>query len=440
MELRHNKILIIAYYWPPVGGGGVMRWLKFTKYLPDHGWAPIIYTPEGGESAVNDPSLQKDIPAIVEEVRRPIWEPYDLYKKLTGRKKGVKIYSGFLTEDKNPKLSQKISIWIRSNLFIPDARMFWIRPSVKFLKKYLKDNPVDLIVSTGPPHSMHMIALGIKKHFPNLPWVADFRDPWTNIDYIDDLMLTRWAENKNKRMEREVLATADRVVTVSWSWGRELEALGGRPVDVITNGFDTENFKITSGQLSTTFSITHIGSMNKDRNPPHLWSVLKEIASENKAFKKDLEIVLVGQTDITIIRDIERFGLTKNLEQINHMPHQQAMERLSQSQLLLLPLNNTPNISGVMPGKLYEYMGAKRPILCIGSTTGDTSRVINETGTGVVIGFDEREKLKTAILRFYDAYQKGQLSVNSSGIGKYSRQSLASKMSDLFKKTIKPSS
>jgi len=218
-----KKALIITYYWPPGGGAGVQRWLKFVKYLREFGWEPVIYTPENGEMPVIDSSLEKDVPDGVTVIRRPIWEPYSLYKKFVGAGKDEKINTGFLTEKKRPGLAEKLSVWMRGNLFIPDARKYWIKPSVKFLRSYLKKNPVDVIISTGPPHSMHMIALPLSREL-NVPWVADFRDPWTNIDYYKDLKLTKSADRKHHQMEKEVVTGATGIVVVGQRMKEEFES------------------------------------------------------------------------------------------------------------------------------------------------------------------------------------------------------------------------
>ncbi|MBK9488199.1 MAG: hypothetical protein IPO07_04910 [Haliscomenobacter sp.] len=200
-----KKFLLITYYWPPAGGGGVMRWVKMTKYIRQYGWEPVVYTPENGETAAFDESLAKEVAPALQVVKTPIWEPYQLYKQFLGRKKEEKIYSGFINEGKKESLAQKVSVFIRGNFFIPDARMFWIKPSIKYLTKYLKEHPVDAIVSTGPPHSMHLIAEGVHKA-TGIPWVADFRDPWTNIDFYKDLRLTSWADARHKALEQRCCA------------------------------------------------------------------------------------------------------------------------------------------------------------------------------------------------------------------------------------------
>ncbi len=261
-----RKVLIITYYWPPSGGAGVQRWLKFSKYLHEYGWEPIIYTPENPEAPSQDFTLLKEIPKGITIIKTPIWEPYEFYKKLVGMKKGEKVNAGFLNEKKKPALAEGFSTWIRGNFFIPDARKFWIKPSVKYLNNYLKQNPVDAIISTGPPHSMHLIALGVKKKL-NIPWLADFRDPWTDIDFYHHLRLTKWADKKHKRLELSVLKNADIVTTVSNNWGKDLEKIYSRKVDIVTNGFDPEDFAAANQTLDTMFTLTHIGSLNKDRNP-----------------------------------------------------------------------------------------------------------------------------------------------------------------------------
>ncbi len=366
-----KKVLIITYYWPPSGGAGVQRWLKFVKYLREYGWEPIVFTVDGGEVPVTDPSLIKDVPQGIEVIKEPIWEPYTLYKRVIGQKKEDKIQTGFLTENEKPKTIEKLSIWIRGNFFIPDARKFWIKPSVKRLSKYLKENNVDAIVSNGPPHTTHMIALSLKKKF-GVPWLADFRDPWTNIDFYDKLLLSKWANKKHHKLEDEVINLADEVVTVSPNWAKDFLEQSKREFQVIYNGFDEEDFNNGTVELDKKFSFVHIGSMNKDRNPHNLWVVLGELCSEIEGFSEDVEIKMIGPIDIAVKQEIESNGLIENFNKLNYVPHNEVVNYLKGAQMLLLPINDTPNAMGVIPGKLFEYLAAKRPILCIGPVKGDS--------------------------------------------------------------------
>lgn len=428
-----KKVLLILYYWPPSGGAGVQRCLKMAKYLRDFGWEPIVYTAEDAHYPILDKSLFKDVHPDQQVVRHPIWEPYDLYKRFIGQKKGERVYSGFLSEDKKPSFTQRASIWIRGNFFIPDARKFWIKPSVKFLIKYLKENPVNAIISSGPPHTTHMIARGVKRSL-GLPWVADFRDPWTNIDFYDQLMLTKWADKKHKRMEQSVLKEADQVVTVSWSWEQSFKELGAENIQVITNGFDHADFEFEKEAPGEDFSFNHIGYLNSDRNPELLWKAFGELCKEIPDMKAKLKLRFIGKTDFLTFHQLEQHGLSNCIEKVDYMPHNEVVKTLVKSQILLLLLNNTPNVMGVIPGKIFEYLAARRPILGIGPENGDSARIIKEAGAGIVCNFDDFEKMKREIFKLYQRFKKGKLVESNADITKYTRKYATGQMAELLDK------
>jgi len=426
-----KKVLIITYYWPPTGGAGVQRWLKFSKYLRQYGWEPVIYTPANPEAPAVDTSLLRDVPSDLTVIRTPIWEPYRLYKKFTGQKKDEGIKAGFLSENKKPGLQERISVWIRGNLFIPDARKYWIRPSVKFLRKYLADHPVDALVSSGPPHSMHLIALGLRQRIP-VPWLADFRDPWTGIDFYDRLMLSPRADRKHKRLEADVLKTADRVVTVSRSWAEDLTKLGVTRTEVITNGFDPDDLPAEKPEPAASFQLCHIGSLNRDRNPEFLWKYLGEKSKADEDFKKELMIRFIGPTDYSVFESLERNGLSSFAEKTAYLPHDAVIRETARSRLLLLLLNDTPNVQGIIPGKLFEYLASGRPVLCIGPTGGDAARIVAETGAGITVDFGDTAGLDRAMTTFYRQYRAGGNLHAAAGITGYSRKELAGRMARLL--------
>ncbi|HSH20951.1 MAG TPA: glycosyltransferase, partial [Draconibacterium sp.] len=373
-----KKVLIITYYWPPSGGGGVMRWLKMSKFLPELGWQPIVYTPENPDPSVTDESLLNEIHKDTLEIKTPIWEPYDFYRKITGKKSSTKFKSGYISEASEGNLKNKIAVFIRGNFLIPDPRKFWIKPSIKYLTAYLKENPVDLIISTGPPHSMHLIALGLKKKF-EIPWIADFRDPWTDIDFYHKLRLTKLADRRHRKFEKRVLTMANHIVTVSPGCAADLEKIAHRKIQVINNGYDPTDFNFTIPEPDENFTISHFGAFNKDRNPSALWIAMNELAQSNADFKKLLRINLIGQTDESVIADIETNNLKENLVVREHLPHQEGLMELGKSQVLLLPLNDAPNVKGILPGKMYEYIALRRPILALGPTDADYAEILHET-------------------------------------------------------------
>lgn len=423
-----KRVLIITYYWPPGGGAGVQRWLKFSKYLPENGWQPVIYTPENPEVPALDESLAKDIPKECEVIRQPIKEPYSFYKRFTGRAKDEKVNAGFLDEGRQPGLKDKIAVWIRGNFFIPDARRFWICPSVKYLSKYLKENPVDAIVSTGPPHSMHLIGLGLKNQL-DLPWIADFRDPWTGIDFYHQLMLTRYADKKHHRQERNVLQLADRVVTVGWESARQLEKLGGRKVDVITNGYDQEDisgFDEPVVKETSKFIIRHVGAMNKDRNHDNFWKAVKDL-KENAAFDKELVVELIGKNDAAVRESVNKFELQDTVKFISYVSHDEIGALLRSADLLYLPINNTPNAKAILTGKLFEYIASGTPVMGIGPKDGDAARVIEDCNAGEMYGFNEKITVSQIL-----SLRTSQ-TLEDEVITKISRKALTQQLVDVFK-------
>lgn len=429
-----KKVLILTYYWPPGGGAGVQRWLKFSKYLREFGWEPVIYTAENGEMPVIDSSLEKDIPKNVEVLKTKIWEPYSFYKRFIGKKQEEKINASFLSENKKPKFTEKISIWIRGNFFIPDARKFWINPSVNYLSDYLKKNQIDAIISSGPPHTMHLIALGVKKRFPQIKWIADFRDPWTNIDFYKELMLSSYADKKHKKMEKEVLANADSIISIGNGMNEEFkQILGLHPekFSVITNGYDEDD--IFKGELKKDekFTIAHIGTLVKSRNPETLWKVLKSLTETNAKFKADLEIKLVGKVDFFVTERIKHHGLSEFVKRIDYLPHNEVIKEQQKSKALLLLVNNTPNAKSILTGKIFEYLAAKVPVIAIGPTNGDLAKILNETECGLISDFENESTLKENILKIFS---NEQFSSDMTKISKYSRKALTKTLSDLLNK------
>ena len=395
-----KKVLIITYYWPPAGGSGVQRWLKFVKYLRDFDIEPVIYTVDNPGYAINDKSLINEIPNSIETLRQPIFEPNSIlnfFGTKTNRES-----AGFLNP--NPNFIGKIIQYIRANYFIPDARKFWIKPSVKFLSNYLEKNPVDVIITTGPPHSLHLIGLHLKKK-KDIKWISDFRDPWTEIDYFHKMPLNKKAKKKHHQLEREVLKNSDSVIVVGNTM-RDQYLKETDKVVTISNGFDTSDNKEVS-HLDIFFSITHVGMMNADRNPSDLWKILKEICLENPDFKSDLKIRLIGKIAKEVSHDLNIFdsGITEVVDYVSYAEYEKYQ---LETQVLLLCINNVPSARGIITGKIFEYLQAKRPILAIGPEDGDAAEILKNTNSGSIFGFENKQKLKQHILELYKDYKKNE--------------------------------
>lgn len=432
-----KKVLIITYYWPPSGGAGVQRWLKFVKYLKKFDWEPIVFIPENPEYPMLDDSFEKDIPADLTLIKCKIWEPYGFYKRFIGQKQSERVVSGVLQEQKRKGWAQKLALWIRGNLFIPDARKFWINPAAHHLINYLKNNPVDVIVSNGPPHSMHLIARKVKKA-TGLPWLADFRDPWSNIDFAEELSMSRWAKHQNKKLEKLVLQEAD-VITVVGDWmKKEFSVLTSKPIEVITNGYDTadfENWKHIKPN-ENEFTIVHTGSLNQHRNQPILWEALSELINENEAIASQLKIKLIGKTDQSVRQSIDMAGLTKFTEFIDYIPHAAIIEEQRKAHVLFLSINNygQTNQSFLSPkatltGKVFEYFAAERPILMIGPKDGQLATIVCQLNQmHQVVDFYDAKACKESIILLFKQKQNPIIFDNDL----YSRKKLTENMSKLL--------
>lgn len=426
-----KKVLIVTYYWIPSGGAGVQRWVKFTKYLRDFGYEPVVYAPENPEYPSEDYSFQKDIPEDVTIIQKPIWEPYQIYRQLMG-KKGEKIQAGFISESKKSGWKDTLSITIRGNFLIPDPRRFWVRPSVKFLKKYLVDNQIDTVITTGPPHSMHLIGLGLKKQLPNIQWLADFRDPWTNIDFYKDLNLSWMADKIHHHLEKKVVQRADMVTVVSGGMLEEFTALHPQKIALIPNGYDQSDMPAVKVAVDKKFTISHIGTMNVARNPAVLWQVCAALKNEIPGFASDLCIQLVGKVDFSILEEIKSLGLSEQLLRIDYVPHHEAIHKQQASQLLLLLINQAGNAKGILTGKFFEYLASGRPVLGVGPSDGDAAQILRDTRAGEMVDFNDFDKMKAVVSAYYQQYKAGNLEVNAGSVEQYSRKSLTGKLVELL--------
>jgi glycosyltransferase involved in cell wall biosynthesis len=425
-----KKVLIICYYWIPAGGPGVQRWLKFVKYLPSFGYQPIVYIPENPNYPIIDNEIENEVPKEAIILKHKIFEPYQLAAKFS-KKDSKTISSGIIAPEKQQSFVQKILLWIRGNIFIPDARMFWIKPSVQYLQKYIIDNQIDTIITSGPPHSLHLIGLQLKEKL-NIRWLADFRDPWTTISYHKALKLSAFAAKKHKKLEQKVLQSADKLIVTSHTTKKEFESQTKKPITVITNGYDT--VLMPKVVLDTKFSMAHIGSLLAERNPKILWQVLQELCLEIKGFQDDFQLNLTGKVSQNILDTLQEFQLMENTQVLGYISHQEAIKHQKKSQILLLIEIDSKDTECIIPGKLFEYMVSNRPIIAIGPEKSDIQEIILKTNTGVYFNYQENERLKNQILEYYIDYKNGKLKAHGIGLQYYSRENLTKQLVDVLKK------
>lgn len=425
-----KKVLIIAYYWPPAGGPGVQRWLKFVKYLPEFNIQPIVYVPKNATYPIIDKDLVKDVSKDAIILKQPIKEPYKL-ASFFSKKSTQSISSGIIKAERKQSFVEKALLYARGNFFIPDARVGWVNPSVTYLSNYIKNNAIDTIITTGPPHSMHLIGMQLQKRFA-VKWIADFRDPWTSIGYHKELKLTEKSAQKHKDLEKEVLNNADAIITTSFTTKKEFSKITQKPIHVITNGYDVEY--IEKPLMDEKFTISHIGSLLSKRNPRILWKVLKDILKENEAFRNDFQLQLIGKVSSDIIDTLTEFRLNNYLNVVGYVSHTDALKYQRSSQMLLMIEIDSYETQGIIPGKLFEYMAAERPILAIGPVNSDVEKIIKDTNVGNYFNYDDLDRLKDYILDCYQKYQQKNLKVYGMGLQYYSRKKLTEKLADILNK------
>ena len=422
-----KKALIITYYWPPAGGPGVQRWLKFVKYLRDYDVEPIVYVPENPSYPIIDESFLDEIPEGIEVIKQSINEPYKLAGKFSA--KSTTISKGIIKDSKRQSFKEKLMLFVRGNFFIPDARKAWVKPSVGFLMNYLSENGIDTIITTVPPHSLHLIGLQLKNKL-NCKWIVDFRDPWTTIGYHKKLKLLPFTKSKHKRLEARVLNTADQIVVTSPTTMSEFEVITNKPIEVITNGYDVNS--VNDFEMDKKFTLAHIGSLLSERNPEILWKVLSDIARDDKVFQSQFQLNLVGAVSNEILEALEVYDLSQFVNLVGYVSHEEAIKYQKQSQVLLLIEIDSEDTKCIIPGKLFEYMASNRPILAIGPEGSDIESVLTSTNTGTLYTYDAYQELRDKILGYFEAFRKGKLKSHAVGLQQYSRKMLTKKLAGII--------
>ena len=426
-----KKVLVISYYWPPAGGISVHRSLKIVKYLRSFEWEPIVLAPLNAHYSYLDEGNLKDIPENLTVIRNRIIEPFSAFKLISGRKRGESLNNIVHVRSRKQTMIDKLGIWIRANLFIPDARALWIRPSVRYLLKYLKNKPVDVIFADGPPHTNNVIAMKISKK-TGIPYLADFQDPWTQVDYYQLFPFTRWADRKHRKLEQEVFKKAAKITIASPTWKIDLEKIGAANVEVMYWGYDDQDFTDLEPEKDPAFSITHIGLMGFDRNPEILFRIISELMNEIPGFKSDIKLKLAGQIDYSIKKCIAEFNLEQTITDFGIIDRSNALRIASGSSLLLLLLNKSKNAKGRLPGKLFEYLKIRRPILALGEKDSDAEKIIQKTDSGVYFDYEDYRPLKEFLILSYRKYKNNTLFNTTGDIEQFSVKNQVKKLASYF--------
>jgi glycosyltransferase involved in cell wall biosynthesis len=295
----------------------------------------------------------------------------------------------------------------------------------------MASNKIDAVITTGPPHSTHLIGIKLKNH-TGIPWLADFRDPWTNIDFYHDLKLSKFADRLHHKLEKKVLKEADAVSVISPGMVTDFSKIYARKYHIIPNGFDEDDIRNIEVTKTKKFSLAHIGSLTKSRNPENLWKAISILIEKTPGFSNDIEILIIGKIDISAIESLRKYNLEQYLRQIDYMPHDEVIAEQRKASLLLLLINNTPSAKLILTGKIFEYLISNTPIICIGPNDGDAAKVVIDTNSGSVYDFNNESELLSGIAGYYNDYKQGNLVSKSNNLEKYERKRLTGEMSSLL--------
>lgn len=421
-----RRVLIITYYWPPSGGSGVQRWLKFAKYLPEAGWEPVIFTPENPDFDLKDETLLKEIPSQLEVIKFPIWEPYQLFSKLKGKSK---THPGRLLEQKEKGFLEKAAIWARANLLVPDPRVFWVKPSVKFLTDLAKDGQFQAVITTGPPHSMHLIGLELKRK-TGLPWIADFRDPWSQWEFLDTLPMSSLVRKKHEQLEQKVLKEADAVLTISPTFQRDLGKLAHRKIDLLTNGYDPADIPVgfsPKEKEGRKLHLVYSGIIDAIRNPIPLMEAMK---AEFEESGDQVEWTFVGKVSEQVHAFVSADPwLKQRIHFAGYVSHGEVFGFYAKADVLVLILTDTKNAQGNIPGKLFEYLATGVPVLALGDPKGDSAAILQDAGAGAVLEHTDQSAIQKQLRSLFQS--TGTLA-KAKGLEAYSRKNLSVQLAKIL--------
>ena len=422
-----KKLLIITYYWPPCGGVGVQRWLRFIKYLPQYGWEVTVITTQNGDYPAIDETLIKEVPSDVKVIRTKTPTFSGLYKKAGENK----IPYGSLEINSSDSLFKKISIWIRLNLIIPDARKIWNRFAFKAARKELLTNKYDAVITTGPPHSTHLIGLKMKKRF-NINWIADFRDPWTQMGYLKNVKRLKLTGYLDKLLEDKVVENSDAIIAASQKIIDDLNCSNNK-TDLITNGFDPDDYKgIEQDKKNDNFNLNYFGTLPPESNPI---SVLKAVLKLHKKGITDIKMNFWGNISVGVKEQLTILDTNEIVKFHKHIVHKEAIELMSNSSMLLLMINNVKNNEGIITAKIFEYLGSRVTILGVGPLKSEPAKILQETGSGMMFQYDDINAIADHIENEHKLWKQGKETV-SKDIKKYNCVNLTKKLDAVLEKFI----
>ena len=400
--------------------------MKFVKYLPEYNIKPILYIPENPNYPIYDYSLNDEVSERLEIIKNPITEISNI---ISNSKSLNLIRSGNIPNPKEQSLFQRLLFFIRGNLFIPDMKILWKNKSIDFIENYLSKTKIDVVITTGPPHSLHLIGYELKKRL-NIKWISDFRDPWVNLNYLNRFHLLPSVKRRHKKLRDKVLINSNSVIVTSEKLKKLYKEIAPN-IFKITNGYD---YEYSTVNIDSKFSISHIGSLYPERNPKYLWDIIDEICINNEEFRSNLQINFIGNTSEKIIKYLSNKTFKSCVKFFDYVDYKRAIEFMCSSQILLMVEVNDNDSSYAIPGKLFDYLNSKRPIIAIGPDKSEVNQILYDTNAGKFFNYNESINLKLHIENLYNQYEMGSISYDAKNISIYRRKNLTEELSKIINK------
>jgi len=420
-----NKVLIITYYWPPGSGAGVQRWLKFSKYLPSFGWEPVILTvdPECAAYPALDNSLEAEISSDLKIYKTRATDYFRIIKK-----DKAKIPSAGFASNDDKGLEGKILRFIRGNLFIPDPRKGWNKYAFRKACEIIEKEGIKHIITTSPPHSTQLIGSGLKRKYPEIIWIVDLRDPWTDIYYYNQFYPTLISKAIDRYFEKQILISSDRIITV----GKALKDLFSakipgieNKIDVITNGFDEDDFKGLNATNPDKFTISYIGTLSDAYPINGFLDALNGFYEKGNNFNLKFVGTVSPKQKELILSKIEK----PLVEFIPYVDHAVAIKYMLDTSVLLMIIPDHKSNKSIITGKIFEYIAAGKPIICLGPEDGDAAEIINQTGLGKTLNYIDN----SGIYNFVKTLVVNKIKSKETMASGFSRKNLTSKIASILR-------
>ncbi len=430
-----KSVLVVAYYFPPSGGPGVQRVLKFVKYMREFGWQPVVLTVESADYPARDESLLKEIPDDVPVYRTKIFEPYDWYRKFTGKKAGTPVDVNTIpSSGARRSMAERLAEFIRATFFIPDARIGWYRHAVKEGLRVIQKHDISALYSSSPPYTSALIARRLKR-LTGLPWIAGFRDPWRGFLstpkrwFIPDLV--------DRYFERHTYLECDRM-EVAWTGIRKDFAAKypGIPVEKVIhlpNGFDSDDYPDLPPLRNERFTVTYTGSMYGKRNPKAFLEGVRTAIKSGKVSLDDIQLQFVGRFGDEVMQMLRDPVLAPAISILGYLPHSESIQRLLTSDALLMVVDDYPGNEEIVPGKVFEYIGSHKPIIAL-APEGAVSGIIRETRSGIVCSSHDHTCIASAFLTLFNRWKRGERLVepDENAIRQYERREITKRLSTIL--------